>query len=69
MAANPGPGYLCHTCAKASGNDPFKKPAPKKRKVPADKRTITHFVESRFPSLVSLCIDVGLVVSIGRPLC
>lgn len=58
MAANPGPGYLCHTCAKASGNDPFKKPAPKKRQVPADKRTITHFVESRFPSLVSLCIDL-----------
>ena len=59
MAANPPPGFLCHTCAKASGADPFKKPAaPRKRKAPADKRSIVHFEEKRFPSLASLCIQV-----------
>ncbi|KAF8162684.1 hypothetical protein B0H34DRAFT_692552 [Crassisporium funariophilum] len=59
MAANSGNGYLCHQCAKAGGNDPFKKPAiPKKRKAPADKRNITNFEEKRFPSLVSVCIQL-----------
>ncbi|KAI0321291.1 hypothetical protein OF83DRAFT_1168539 [Amylostereum chailletii] len=58
MAANPPPGYLCHACAKASGNDPFKKAAPRKRKAPVDKRTVTHFEERRFPSLVSLCVKM-----------
>jgi DNA repair protein RAD7 len=59
MAANPGPGYLCHKCAKATGVDPFKKPAvPRKRKTPANKRTIVHFEEKRFPTLVSLCVQV-----------
>ncbi|KAJ7282784.1 RNI-like protein [Mycena rebaudengoi] len=59
MAANPGPGFLCHPCAKASGTDPFKKPAaPRKRKTPAEKRTVVHFEERSFPSLVSICIDV-----------
>ncbi|KAF8891110.1 hypothetical protein CPB84DRAFT_1939292 [Gymnopilus junonius] len=43
----------------SSGNDPFKKPAvPKKRKAPADKRSITNFEERRFPTLVSLCIQL-----------
>ncbi|KAH9857413.1 RNI-like protein [Lenzites betulinus] len=59
MAANPPPSYLCHRCAKASGNDPFKKPAaPKKRKPAGDKRTVTHFEERRLPSLASVCIEV-----------
>ncbi|KAF8647400.1 hypothetical protein AX16_006742 [Volvariella volvacea WC 439] len=59
LAANPGPGFLCHQCAKASGADPFKKPAaPRKRKAPADKRNVVSFEERRFPTLVSMCIDV-----------
>ncbi|KAF8959677.1 hypothetical protein BDZ97DRAFT_1666772 [Flammula alnicola] len=59
MAASSGKGFLCHQCAKAGGNDPFKKPAvPKKRKAPADKRKITNFEEARFPSLVSVCIQL-----------
>ncbi|KAI0074674.1 RNI-like protein [Panus rudis PR-1116 ss-1] len=59
MAANPPPGFLCHVCAKASGADPFKKPAaPRKRKTPADKRTVVNFEERRFPSLASLCIQI-----------
>jgi DNA repair protein RAD7 len=59
MAANPGPGFLCHQCAKASGSDPFKKPSPKKRKAPVDKRTVVNFEEKRFPTLVSMCIQVN----------
>ncbi|KAJ7451824.1 RNI-like protein [Mycena galericulata] len=59
MAANPGPGYLCHPCAKASGTDPFKKAAaPRKRKTPAEKRTVVHIEERSFPTLVTICIDV-----------
>ncbi|KAJ6629505.1 hypothetical protein B0H10DRAFT_2428441 [Mycena sp. CBHHK59/15] len=59
MAASAGTGFLCHPCAKASGTDPFKKPAaPRKRKTPADKRTIVNFEERSFPTLVSICIDV-----------
>lgn len=59
VAANPPPGYLCHPCTKASGTDPFKKPAaPRKRKSAAEKRAITHFQERKFPSLVSSCIKV-----------
>ncbi|KDR82125.1 hypothetical protein GALMADRAFT_58846 [Galerina marginata CBS 339.88] len=59
MAANSGNGFLCHQCAKLGGNDPFKKPAVlKKRKAPADKRNITNFEEKRFPTLVSLCIQL-----------
>ncbi|KXN82224.1 DNA repair protein rhp7, partial [Leucoagaricus sp. SymC.cos] len=59
MAAVPGPGWLCHPCAKATGNDPFKKPqGPRKKKLPADKRVITSFEERRFPSLVSLCVQL-----------
>lgn len=61
MAANPPPGFLCHNCAKASGADPFKKPAvPRKRKAPTDKRNVVHFEERRFPSLASLCIQVSV---------
>ncbi|KAJ3513206.1 hypothetical protein NLJ89_g3081 [Agrocybe chaxingu] len=56
MAANSGTGYLCHQCAKAGGQDPFKKPTiPKKR---TEKRNITTFEERRFPTLVSLCIQL-----------
>jgi DNA repair protein RAD7 len=59
MAANPPPGYLCHMCAKATGSDPFKKPAvPRKRKTVADKRDIVSYEERRFPSLVAMCIEV-----------
>ncbi|KAH7906208.1 RNI-like protein [Hygrophoropsis aurantiaca] len=59
MAANPGPGYLCHSCAKASGTDPFKKPAaPRKRTAPADKREVISFEERRLPSLANICIDL-----------
>ena len=61
MAAVPPPGFLCHKCAKASGTDPFKKPAaPRKRKAPADKRKIVNFEELKIPSLVTLCINVML---------
>ena len=59
MAANSGAGFLCHKCAKAGGIDPFKKSAPKKRKAPADKRSITTFEEKRSPTLVSICIQVS----------
>lgn len=59
MAANPGPGFLCHKCAKESGVDPFKKAtAPRKRKAPGDKRAVTFFEERRLPTLVSLCVKV-----------
>ncbi|KAG5651697.1 hypothetical protein H0H81_007756 [Sphagnurus paluster] len=59
MAAVPGPGFLCHRCAKDSGNDPFKKPAaPKRKKVPAEKRTIVNFEERRFPTLATMCIQL-----------
>ncbi|KAJ7071936.1 RNI-like protein [Mycena amicta] len=59
MAAMPGPGFLCHPCAKSSGADPFKKPAaPRKRKAPAEKRTVVHIQQRSFPTLVSMCIDV-----------
>ncbi|KAK7005945.1 Dna dependent atpase, partial [Favolaschia claudopus] len=59
MASSSGPGFLCHPCAKAGGSDPFKKPAaPRKRKTPAEKRTLVHIEERSFPTLVSMCIDV-----------
>ncbi|KAF8237013.1 RNI-like protein [Tricholoma matsutake] len=58
IAANPGPGFLCHQCAKASGSDPFKKATPKKKKAPVDKRTVVNFEEKRFPTLVSMCIQL-----------
>ncbi|KAJ7162056.1 RNI-like protein [Mycena filopes] len=58
MASGSGGGFLCHPCAKASGTDPFKKPEPRKRKTPADKRTVVHIEERAFPSLVTICIDV-----------
>jgi len=61
MAANPGPGFLCHKCAKASGADPFKKPAaPRKRKDQAEKRKVTSFEETeRVKSLAKMCIEVS----------
>ncbi|EPQ50665.1 RNI-like protein [Gloeophyllum trabeum ATCC 11539] len=59
MAARPGPGWLCHQCAKASGADPFKKPAvPRKRKAVAEKRNVVSFEERTLPSLASLCIKI-----------
>ncbi|KAG2066384.1 RNI-like protein [Suillus decipiens] len=59
MAANPPPGYLCHHCVKASGTDPFKKPAvPRKRANVTEKRDIVSFQERRFPSLVAMCIEL-----------
>ncbi|KAL0070717.1 UV-damaged DNA-binding protein rad7 [Marasmius tenuissimus] len=59
IGASDGTGFLCHPCAKSSGVDPFKKPpAPRKRKQPADKRKVVYFEEKRFPSLVSVCIDI-----------
>ncbi|KAL0574667.1 UV-damaged DNA-binding protein rad7 [Marasmius crinis-equi] len=58
LAANDGTGFLCHACAKSSGMDPFKKPSPRKRKQPADKRKVVYFEEKRFPTLVSVCIDI-----------
>ncbi|KAK2460712.1 hypothetical protein APHAL10511_007182 [Amanita phalloides] len=59
VSANPGPGFLCHQCAKASGTDPFQKTVSlRKRKAPAEKRTIQSFEERRFPTLVSLCIQL-----------
>ncbi|GLB35651.1 putative RNI-like protein [Lyophyllum shimeji] len=59
MAAVPGPGFLCHKCAKATGNDPFKKPAAvKRKKVPVDRRTVVNFEERRFPTLASICIQL-----------
>jgi hypothetical protein len=63
MAADPPPGYLCHSCAKASGADPFKKPpAPRKRKSAAERRNITNLQETKFPTLVSLCIKASVLV-------
>ena len=60
MAANPGPGWLCHTCAKASGADPFKKPtAPRRRAKPEERRKVVNFEQNEFPTLASLCINVS----------
>ncbi|KAJ3807138.1 RNI-like protein [Lentinula lateritia] len=54
-----GSGFLCHPCAKKLGNDPFKKPtAPRKRMNATDKRNILHFEKPRFPTLVSICINI-----------
>ncbi|EJD06146.1 RNI-like protein [Fomitiporia mediterranea MF3/22] len=59
MAAVPGPGWLCHLCAKASGADPFKKKsAPRQRKAPEEKRKIVNYEDREIPSLASLCIKV-----------
>ncbi|KAL0958192.1 hypothetical protein HGRIS_000355 [Hohenbuehelia grisea] len=60
IAANPGPGFLCHPCAKAGGTDPFKKSPAKKtpRKRAADKRQVVNYEERRFPSLISLCVKI-----------
>ncbi|KAL1738237.1 hypothetical protein HDZ31DRAFT_70223 [Schizophyllum fasciatum] len=60
MAANPGPGWLCHPCAKAGGIDPFKKPAaaPKRKRRMAEDKKSTAFEERRFPSLVSICVQI-----------
>ncbi|EKM83235.1 hypothetical protein AGABI1DRAFT_69486 [Agaricus bisporus var. burnettii JB137-S8] len=58
-AAIPGPGWLCHPCAKEKGIEPLKKGSQsRKKKTVADRRTITTFEEKRFPTLVSLCIQL-----------
>jgi DNA repair protein RAD7 len=57
--ASDGSGLLCHTCAKASGQNPFQKAKPSKpvaRKREA--RQVVNFEERHFPSLVSVCIDI-----------
>ncbi|KAG8884318.1 hypothetical protein FRB97_004582 [Tulasnella sp. 331] len=58
----PPPGFLCHKCAKDSGQDPFKKAkaaAPRKRKVPADKRKVVNFEQTEsVKSLANLCIEI-----------
>lgn len=69
MAANPGPGWLCHVCAKASGVDPFKKPSvPRQRKPQEEKRKVINFEDRDIPSLASLCIKVTGVASFGKNL-
>lgn len=69
IPAVPGPGYLCHPCAKSGNVDPFKKPAaPKRRKTATDRRTVTHFEERLFPSLASLCIEVETLTLLYSPL-
>lgn len=61
MAANPGPGWLCHLCAKASGANPFKKPSvQRQRKAPEDKRKVVNYEDRDIPSLAALCIKVKL---------
>ncbi|KAH9984465.1 hypothetical protein BJV77DRAFT_1062177 [Russula vinacea] len=65
VAADPPPGFLCHPCVKASGTDPFKKrPAPRKRKSAAEKRSIVNYQEKKFPTLVSLCIKLLMAFQI-----
>lgn len=60
MAADPPPGFLCHSCAKSSGADPFKKSAPPRRKPAAEKRKIVNFEQKDvFKSLAATCIEVG----------
>ncbi|KAI0271782.1 hypothetical protein BGY98DRAFT_1006285 [Russula aff. rugulosa BPL654] len=59
VAADPPPGNLCHSCAKESGTNPFKKPmAPRKRKSAAERRSDLKYQERKFPTLVSLCIKI-----------
>ncbi|KAH7890166.1 RNI-like protein [Phlebopus sp. FC_14] len=59
MAANPPPGYLCHPCTKASGVDPFKKPAvPRKRKPAEERREVVSYEALRFPTLAAICIQL-----------
>ncbi|KAF5390660.1 hypothetical protein D9757_002761 [Collybiopsis confluens] len=59
IAATPGPGFLCHPCAKKLGNNPFKKPAiSRKRTNAGDKRNVVHFEERRLPTLASMCINL-----------
>jgi DNA repair protein RAD7 len=59
IASSTGEGFLCHQCAKAGGHDPFKMPAaPRKRKATTEKRKAPFFQERRFPTLISLCVQV-----------
>ncbi|KZT41058.1 RNI-like protein [Sistotremastrum suecicum HHB10207 ss-3] len=59
VAADPGPGWLCHACAKAAGIDPFKKVAPRKRKAPTEKRKVVSYEDvERIPTLSGICIKV-----------
>ncbi|CAE6512656.1 unnamed protein product [Rhizoctonia solani] len=60
MAADPPPGFLCHTCAKAAGADPFKKSGPPRgRKPVAEKRKIVNYEQKDvFKSLATTCIEI-----------
>ncbi|KAK0468416.1 RNI-like protein [Desarmillaria tabescens] len=58
MAADSGSGYLCHACAKSSGNDPFKKPTVPRKRKPAAAKRVVNYEERLFPSLASLCIQI-----------
>lgn len=52
-------GFLCHPCAKSSGENPFKKPAPRKRKPAAEKRTVKNFEEVEpVKTLTGMCISI-----------
>ncbi|KAG8777714.1 hypothetical protein FRC15_011162 [Serendipita sp. 397] len=52
-------GLLCHTCAKASGADPFKRQAAPRKRKPAAKRVVQNFeeVEAVRP-LTGMCINI-----------
>lgn len=63
MASSDGNGWLCHTCAKSGGKDPFKKPAAPKKRAP-EKRSLVSFQEKTFPSLVTLCVQVPITFSL-----
>ncbi|CUA74241.1 DNA repair protein rhp7 [Rhizoctonia solani] len=60
MAADPPPGFLCHTCAKAGGADPFKKSGPPRgRKPVVEKRKIVNYEQKDvFKSLATTCIEI-----------
>ncbi|CAE6526813.1 unnamed protein product [Rhizoctonia solani] len=60
MAADPPPGFLCHTCAKAGGADPFKKSGPPRGRKPAvEKRKIVNYEQKDvFKSLATTCIEI-----------
>ncbi|CAE6430677.1 unnamed protein product [Rhizoctonia solani] len=60
MAADPPPGFLCHSCAKAGGADPFKKAGPPRGRKPAvAKRKIVNFEQKDvFKSLATTCIEI-----------
>ena len=70
VAALLDPGWLCHDCAKASGMDPFKKPAAPRKRMPQEaKRKIAAIEEKPLPTLASLCIEVRFdLLYVSQPL-